>query len=86
MSPKKADDLPTWFLVASKIAKHCVYGVCILFILLQLNWTNEHINKKVLECVNVFLVLVAVPTFILSGADIVKIILKILNAFRNDYE
>jgi len=86
MSPKKPDDLPTWFIKASKMAKHCVYGVCILFILLQLNWTNEHINKNVLESVNVFLVLVAVPTFILSGADIVKIILRILNAFKNDYE
>lgn len=73
------DELPKWFMITSKIAKHCLYGVTILFILLKLDWTTANINPVILGYTRIFLLLVSVPTFIFAGADIVQILGKIVD-------
>lgn len=86
MVQKQKDELPKWFIMASKIAKHCLYGVVILFILLKLDWTTQNINPEILGYLRVFLLLVSVPTFIFSGADLVQILSRILNALKTPDE
>jgi len=83
---QEENDLPKWFRMASKIARHFLYGVVILFFLLHLDWTSKNIDPKFLGYVNIFLLLIAVPTFIFSGADIIQIIVKILTALKNTDE
>lgn len=77
-------DFPKWFMMTTKIARHCVYGIILLFFLLQLDWTRAHVDEHVLGWINIVLVIIAVPTFIFSGADIIQIFIKILTVLKNN--
>lgn len=76
------DELPKWFRMISKIANHFSYGLIVLFYLINMDWSVKHFNSSLIGWVNVFLVILGVPTGIFSGANIFSTLFKIIGMLK----
>lgn len=75
--PEQSEELPNWFRKVSNVAFHCSFGIVFLFLAFKVGYINRDLDKDALSVINIVLIMLGIPSIILSGPRIVKELKKI---------